>query len=265
MFTVDFFHESCVTTLKIGANGDIEEFLYFLISPHHLWEECIAGSQSVAVSGNPDIDALLTVDADNSEIAYKWNVSSLSFSFLDSGWPYVSQQFFDIANATQLAGFAAALLIPGLGPIGAMLAFADDFIISAVALNGFQEFNAAEKASARFALEQFDSISGLTLSEQSEGFFDHADIRYGETGTTQAPAFGIPPLAQVQLLLGSGILGDTWYTNDGTFDNPLPGTFADWTIIHETGHALGLKHSHEEGLFGGRIPVELETFLRVCP
>lgn len=221
----------------------------------------MAGSQSVSVSGNSNIDALLCVDAGDSSIAYRWDTTSLTFSFPDSGWPYVSEQFFDIANATQLAGFAASLLIPGLGPIGAMLAFADDFVISSVALNGFEEFTSAAKGSARFAMEQYAGVSGLTLSEISEGFFDHAEIRFGETGTTQAPAFGIPPLEQVEFLLGDGVLGDTWYSNDGTFDNPVPGNFADWTILHEAGHALGLKHSHEEGLFGGRIPESLEEFL----
>lgn len=221
----------------------------------------MAGSQTISVSGIPEIDGLLTVDEDDPTIAYRWDTTSLTFSFPDSGWPYVSQQFFDIANATQLAGFAASLLIPGVGPIGALLAFADDFIISAVALNGFQEFTGQAKLSARFAMDQYDGVSGLSLSEDGESFFSHADIRFGETGTTQAPAFGIPPLGRVELLLGEGVLGDTWYENSGLFDDPQPGNFADWTILHEAGHALGLKHGHEAGLFGGRIPEALEAFL----
>lgn len=219
----------------------------------------MAGSESTSVSGILEIDALLTVDQDDSNIAYRWDTTSLSYSFPESGWPYVSEQFFDIANATQLAGFAASSIF--LGPIGALLVFADDFVISTVALNGFQEFTAEAKASARFAMEQYDAVSGLTLNEQGESFFSHADVRFGETGTTEAPAFGIPPLGRVELLLGEGVLGDTWYVNDGRFDNPVPGTYADWTILHEAGHAMGLKHSHEQGLFGGRIPESLETFL----
>lgn len=222
----------------------------------------MAESESISVSGIPEIDALLTVDEDDPTIAYRWDTTSLTYSFPDSGFSYVFQQFFDIANATQLAGFAAAQLLPGVGPLTAILTFLDDIVISTVALNGFEQFTEQAQNSATFAMEQYAAISGLTLTEQDEGLLiDHADIRFAETGTTQAPAFGIPPLARVELLLGEGVLGDTWYVNDGRFDAPEPGDFADWTILHEAGHALGLKHGHEEGLFGGRIPESLEEFL----
>ncbi len=221
----------------------------------------MAGSEEVSLSGDPTIDSLLVVEEDEGQVAWRWDTTSLTYSFPDSGWWYVSQQFFDIANAAQIAGFFASLALPGVGPIGALLAFADDFIVASVALNGFQEFNDAQKDSARFAMDQYQAVSGLSLTEDDEGFFDHEDIRFAETATTEAPAFGIPPLGRVEFLLGEGVLGDTWYINDGTFDNPVPGTFADWTIMHESGHALGLKHSHETGLFGGRIPDWLESAL----
>ena len=33
-------------------------------------------------------------------------------------------------------------------------------------------------------------------------------------------AFGVPPLPSLQILIGEGFLGDTWYKNDGTFATP---------------------------------------------
>jgi Ca2+-binding RTX toxin-like protein len=220
----------------------------------------MADPTTISTSGINAIDALLCVDEDDPSLAFKWDTNSITFSFPSSGWYYVEDQFFDIATVDQLAEFTFLTLT--LGVEAALIEIGvSTLVVAAVALNGFEEFNDAQKASARFAMQQYQAVSGLQLSEGDEGFFDHETIRFAETGTTSAPAFGIPPLSSVSFLIGEGVLGDTWYTNDGTFDSPLPGSFADWTILHEAGHALGLKHSHESGLFGGRIPEVLEEFL----
>lgn len=42
--------------------------------------------------------------------------------------------------------------------------------------------------------------------------------------------------------------GDSWYGQAG--DHPTVGNYDYFTVIHETGHALGLKHGHETGTYG---------------
>ena len=115
------------------------------------------GPESVSLSGNNDIDALLT--------GYKWDATSLTFSFPENGIWYVEEQFFDLASAEQLAVFAATALI--LGPVAAITEHAVSVaVVGVVALNGFQEFIDARKISVRVALDQFASVSSLSFRRQ---------------------------------------------------------------------------------------------------
>ena len=45
---------------------------------------------------------------------------------------------------------------------------------------------------------------------------------------------------------GDGNGGDSWYNSiNSDYSNPTIGNYAWTTFLHETGHALGLKHGHE--------------------
>lgn len=48
-----------------------------------------------------------------------------------------------------------------------------------------------------------------------------------------------------------GASGDVWFF-DGVYDysNPVAGNYANLTMMHELGHAMGLQHAHETGSFG---------------
>ncbi|MHA6261981.1 M10 family metallopeptidase [Arenibacterium sp. CAU 1754] len=45
--------------------------------------------------------------------------------------------------------------------------------------------------------------------------------------------------------------GDVWLTTQAQdFSAPQAGNYANYTILHELGHSLGLKHAHEDGIYG---------------
>ena len=76
------------------------------------------------------------------------------------------------------------------------------------------------------------------------------------------------PLCQVgQAGHGLGLLsdhgghgGDAWFNNSkGYYDNPLKGNYGYLTLMHETGHALGLKHPHEVNGSFGAMPLDTDS------
>ncbi len=93
---------------------------------------------------------------------------------------------------------------------------------------------------ARLAGMGVADFTNLTLLDAG---FDSADLRIAQSSR--------PPTAYAYLP-ASGRGGDVWFgtayagsTND--YANPILGNYAYHTILHELGHALGLKHAHEAG------------------
>lgn len=103
-------------------------------------------------------------------------------------------------------------------------------------LSGFEAFNAAQQAAAEAALSQYSSVSGLVFTEVTESASVHGDIRFAEEDNA-GTAYAYYPSP-------SEFGGDAWF-NHSNFNNPLKGTYAFSTVMHELGHAMGLKHGHE--------------------
>lgn len=130
----------------------------------------------------------------------------------------------------------------------------------------FQALNDAQRGVMNTVAEMFSAVSGLeirrgTLNDQA------SDLQLA--GTTQVAytpytywesipvAAAIPPDPQ----FGSSH-GDIFFNpiyNGGVFNTPRIGNYAFVTFIHEFGHAVGLKHGHQDSPPGGGIlPVKYD-------
>ena len=117
--------------------------------------------------------------------------------------------------------------------------------------NDFAALNPVQQASVRTALAGYASVANLTFTEIAETATQHADLRYAESDTPfTAWAYYPSPAAYG---------GDSWFNNSRhSYDNPVKGNYAWSTVLHETGHALGLKHPHQGSGFFGAMPADRE-------
>ena len=127
------------------------------------------------------------------------------------------------------------------------------------AINGFSSFNAAQAEAVRDVLANIASFCTLTFTETTAA---DATLRYAEatsinytnnssvarlTGLqTVGTAMGGPPelaFGGTPPYIPTYAQGDNWF-NTSLYDSPLFGWYSYQTIMHETGHSLGLKHGH---------------------
>lgn len=111
-------------------------------------------------------------------------------------------------------------------------------------------FSAAQQGAVRQALTHASSITGIRFVETSDGMqadlhFASRDLASGYAATTQ---WGAGWSDNGTTLLS--YRADAWIYFDSveelqTFQNPTPGSMGYQIILHELGHALGLKHPHE--------------------
>jgi serralysin len=103
--------------------------------------------------------------------------------------------------------------------------------------DNFGAFNAVQQAAVRQILGQFAQLTDLAFTENS-GSPGSASLRYAMSDAAES-AYAYYPT-------GGGQSGTSWYNNSsGVHNSPGLGNYAWLTLIHETGHSLGLKHGHE--------------------
>ncbi|HYJ29660.1 MAG TPA: M10 family metallopeptidase C-terminal domain-containing protein [Allosphingosinicella sp.] len=99
---------------------------------------------------------------------------------------------------------------------------------------GMQPLNGGQQQAVHTILAQIANVSGLSFV-QNAASPGAADLRYAlSTDPNTAHAYEPGP--------GNG--GDSWY-NTAKYSTPTVGNYQWVTFIHESGHALGLKHGHE--------------------
>jgi len=99
---------------------------------------------------------------------------------------------------------------------------------------GMMTLNLTQRGAVRTMLGQIENLTGLGFTElvANPGL---AQLRYAQSNDP-ATAHAYYP--------GPGNGGDSWY-NTMKYGNPTLGNYQYMTFLHETGHALGLKHGHE--------------------
>ena len=116
-------------------------------------------------------------------------------------------------------------------------------VYNTTSLATFQAFSDATKVTARAALDAFSAISGVTFLETTSGSGDIAFGAYDLTILDQSTVAGLAYLPQGFSVPTSQIAGDVFLSRSLN-----TGSAAFGVLLHEIGHALGLKHPFEGNL-----------------
>lgn len=107
--------------------------------------------------------------------------------------------------------------------------------VAATDANGFATMNGEQRAAVGQALAAWSAVANISFVETAD--VSSATMRFGtnrQNGQTAAYAYYPFPSSQG---------GDVFLANDSAANvNPTPGSYAYMTVVHEIGHALGLKH-----------------------
>ena len=113
---------------------------------------------------------------------------------------------------------------------------------SEVTMN-FEPFNSVQQNATSTMLQQIAGFANVTFTQLFDPSESAATLRY---------AMSDEPEVAYAYLPGGSLGGTAWFRNSPignrtspSFDNPVPGSYSWMSIIHESGHALGLKHGHE--------------------
>jgi serralysin len=138
------------------------------------------------------------------------------------------------------------------GPVGLMGAATTvtySFMASAPSYAGydgsFEPFNATMKAATRTAMDAWSSAADITFVEVADSG-SGGQIRFGSnTQSSTTAGYAYYPGT-------SSVAGDVWVNNANWYNlAPVVGNYGYFVLLHEIGHAIGLKHPGNYNATGG--------------
>lgn len=107
--------------------------------------------------------------------------------------------------------------------------------------SNFGALNAAQQTAAKAALAAFAAVANIKFTQVTETASKHGDLRYAQSDR--------PGTAWAYFPTTAAEGGDLWFNkSSGYYSSPVKGNYAYTTFLHETGHALGLEHPHENAM-----------------
>lgn len=129
------------------------------------------------------------------------------------------------------------------------------------AITDFQAFNDTMKAAARTALAQYEDAANITFVEVASG----GAIQFGTEASTQFAGYAYYPAKTsygTNTVGFTDLSGDIWISNSFDYNlAPSEGSYGYLTLLHEIGHAMGLKHPHDAPILDPSLDTVTQTVM----